>query len=487
MNRTFFRFVSLSAVGMGLLAGTARADLSVPIGDLAPGETIRLSYEVAIEEALPTSATQISQQVTVAFDGGTALSDDPETAVVGDPTITPLADVLAPRVVSILRSSPAVSPATADTLVFRVAFDEAVQGIDAGDFGVTGTTATVTTATDVGGNAYDLTVTGGDLAGLTGTVTLGFSGGQDIRDLSDNALVDLTPTGANDNFFEVANNDAPVLTPFDPVLPGMLSTDTDTAGLTVASIVGTSITDADPGAEQGIALLLAGSSHGQWQFSVDGGASWTTFAISMADGDVLLLRAVDRIRFVPDGLRGDSPVLGYVAWDQTGATAGLEGTRYVPPAAAGGSTPFSAVPDAAHLTVTPSVIGTYEDWLIANFTEAERSDGTIVGLDQDPDGAGVVNLLRFALDLPAHGSVPPPTMWTTVDEAGITYPALHFNVRRLAPGLSYVVESSVDLVQWTLVSTWYPNSAGTVTARDAVALSDGPRRFLRLRVERVTQ
>ena len=486
MNRSFFRFVSLSAVGLGLVAGTARADLSVPIGDLAPGETVRLSFEVAIEEALPPTVTQISQQVTATSDGGNTLSDDPETALADDATITPLADVVAPRVASILRSSPAASPATADTLVFRVAFDEAVQGVDAGDFGVTGTTATVTTAVDAGGNAYDLTVTGGDLAGLTGTVTLGFSGAQNIRDLSDNALVELTPTGANDNFFEVANNDAPVLTPFDPVLPGILSTDTATAGLTVAAIVGSSITDADPGAEQGIALFQADASHGRWQFSIDGGSSWNTFAITLADGDVLLLRAVDRIRFVPDGLRGDSPTLGYVAWDQTGTTAGLQGTRFVPPVA-GGSTPFSTAFDAAHLTVTPTVIGTYEDWLIANFTEAERSQGQIVGQDQDPDGAGVVNLLRFALDLPAHGSVPPPTTWATVVEAGISYPALQFNVRRLAPGLSYVVESSVDLVQWTVVSTWYPNSEGTVTARDAVALGDGPRRFLRLRVESVSQ
>ncbi len=125
--------------------------------------------------------------------------------------------------------------------------------------------------------------------------------------------------------------------------------------------------------------------------------------------------------------------------------------------------------------------------MIANFTEAERSQGQIVGLDQDPDGAGVVNLLRFALDLPAHGSVPPPTTWTTVVEAGITYPALQFNVRRLAPGLSYVVESSVDLRQWTVVSTWYPNSEGTVTARDVVALGAGPGCFLRLRVERATR
>ena len=61
-------------------------------------------------------------------------------------------------------------------------FSEAVANVDATDFTVSGTTATVTGVSQVDSSAYDVTISGGNLAGLTGTVTLGFAGGQNIAD-----------------------------------------------------------------------------------------------------------------------------------------------------------------------------------------------------------------------------------------------------------------------------------------------------------------
>ena len=85
-------------------------------------------------------------------------------------------------------------------------FDEHVANVDAADFAVNGTAATVTAVDEVtASTVYDVTVSGGDLADLNGTVTLGFASGQDIADTSSNALANLTPTGTDENTYEVDN------------------------------------------------------------------------------------------------------------------------------------------------------------------------------------------------------------------------------------------------------------------------------------------
>ncbi len=128
-------------------------------------------------------------------------------------TVT-VVDNVAPTVTSIVRQTPASSPTNADSLTFRVTFNEAVSGIDTADFSVSGTTGTVASVTQVGStNAYDVTISGGDLASLNATATLAFAGGQNITDAATtpNALTATTPTGTNDNTF-VVDNTAPALT-----------------------------------------------------------------------------------------------------------------------------------------------------------------------------------------------------------------------------------------------------------------------------------
>lgn len=112
----------------------------------------------------------------------------------------------APGVASIARNSPSTATTDADALTWRVTFSETTQNVDAADFGVTGTTAPVSGVTPVSGSVYDVTVSGGDLANANVTVTLNFLGGQNITDLLGNALVNTTPTGANDNSFNVIND-----------------------------------------------------------------------------------------------------------------------------------------------------------------------------------------------------------------------------------------------------------------------------------------
>ena len=122
-------------------------------------------------------------------------------------------DTTAPAVQSIVRQNPVDSPTNANTLTWRVTFSEDVANVDSTDFTLSGTTATLTVAEATAATVYDVTVSGGDLASLDGTVTLGFAASQDITDTADtpNALSNTTPTGPNDNSY-VLDNTAPTVT-----------------------------------------------------------------------------------------------------------------------------------------------------------------------------------------------------------------------------------------------------------------------------------
>ena len=121
-------------------------------------------------------------------------------------------DTTAPRVTSIVRQIPASSPTNANSLTWRVTFSEAVSNVDATDFAVSGTTATLTVAAVSGvTGAYDVTASGGNLAGLSATVTLSFATGQNIQDAANIALTNTAPTGTNDHTY-VLDNTAPTVT-----------------------------------------------------------------------------------------------------------------------------------------------------------------------------------------------------------------------------------------------------------------------------------
>ena len=122
-------------------------------------------------------------------------------------------DNTAPTVASIVRQTPSVSPTNADVLTWRVTFSEALANVDAADFAIAGTTATLTAAAVQGFSslAYDVTASGGDLGSLDGTVTLSFAASHNITDPAGNALADTAPTSTNDNTF-VVDNTAPTVT-----------------------------------------------------------------------------------------------------------------------------------------------------------------------------------------------------------------------------------------------------------------------------------
>ncbi|WP_158285778.1 HYR domain-containing protein [Pseudohoeflea suaedae] len=101
-------------------------------------------------------------------------------------------DTTAPEALALVRLSPSTTITNADALIWRLTFDEDVKNVDASDFSFSGTTAALGVVGS--GAVYDLTLSGGDLASLTGAVAIGFSAGQDIADLADNAFSGGAPT-----------------------------------------------------------------------------------------------------------------------------------------------------------------------------------------------------------------------------------------------------------------------------------------------------
>ncbi len=120
-----------------------------------------------------------------------------------------------------------------------------------------------------------------------------------------------------------------------------------------------------------------------------------------------------------------------------------------------------------------------------SFAEWSAAHGVAGGPTTDPDGgSGVPALLRYAFKLPATGPAAAPLEVGVAENAGGRRLAVTFTRKGHAPGLSYIVEGSSDLVSWTPVEVVSPGVPEGVTVEDTVALGGGVgTRFLRVRVE----
>ena len=118
------------------------------------------------------------------------------------------ADITAPTALSLVRTTPTALVTNADVLTWTLTFDEAVQNVDAGDFNFSGTSATL--AVTGSGAVYDLTLSGGDLAGVNAAVSIGFTGTPTISDTSGNAFAGANPS-TNESSYLVDNGQDGVL------------------------------------------------------------------------------------------------------------------------------------------------------------------------------------------------------------------------------------------------------------------------------------
>lgn len=157
----------------------------------------------------------------------------------------------------------------------------------------------------------------------------------------------------NDVVLRSTLNHAPVLdTTPTPTLPKLYE---DLAGpgqqpATVASLLGAAVTDSDTFAVQGIAIVATGgTTAGTWQYSIDN-STWVDFP-AVSNTNALLLRSVDRVRFVPAADANGTATIDYHAWDQTNGVIG--GTVDLSTVGTGGSTAFSIAIDTATVTIVP--------------------------------------------------------------------------------------------------------------------------------------
>ena len=186
------------------------------VGDITLGNATASNFtatSTTVYTALITPTANGAVTVDVAADAATDEAGNGNSAATQASSnyTGPLVDTTAPTVTSIVRRTPTSSPTNADSLTWRLTFSEDVKNVDAADFAIGGTTATLTVTEVTASTVYDVTASGGDLASLDATVTLSFASGQNIADNADNNLSNTAPTGADENTW-VVDNTAPTVT-----------------------------------------------------------------------------------------------------------------------------------------------------------------------------------------------------------------------------------------------------------------------------------
>lgn len=148
----------------------------------------------------------------------------------------------------------------------------------------------------------------------------------------------------------------------------------------------------------------------------------------------------------------------------------------------------------APLTPVDLPLTGYEAFRATYFTPAERNDDSISGPTADPDKDGVPNLFEYAFGLdPIKADAVGPTFSITSvgpqDSPTLTYQRL-----KGASDLEFFLESSPDLMTWTVASEWSASVAsGPTAATERVtllsnkALTANQHQFLRLRVRQLPQ
>lgn len=194
-------------------------------------------------------------------------------------------------------------------------------------------------------------------------------------------------------------NDRPVIDRLAATnLTPVASNATDPAGDTVASILGTTVTDMDPGTIPGIAVTARSRVGGKWQYQVDGQTTWADF-IAPTSARAVLLNPLDRVRFLPDatGTYVGKPTISFKAWDRStplasGSVANSATTAFssavetgVISVSASPVTPTNTAPTLDN-SGTPALIGVLED---ARTAVGDAVSTLLSGAVTDPDASAL--------------------------------------------------------------------------------------------------
>jgi|GEM_PF-1732089 len=139
-----------------------------------------------------------------------------------------------------------------------------------------------------------------------------------------------------------------------------------------------------------------------------------------------------------------------------------------------------------HFTPAPVIADPYTTWRAEYFTTEELGLPSVSGALADPDRDGLANLLEYALGLDPRAASPTAVPATSTENGFwvflYTRPANRSDV-------SYVVEVSTNLQQWTTIAANDHEPVATVgetaTWRARYSQTGAPNAFFRLRVEPV--
>lgn len=145
-------------------------------------------------------------------------------------------------------------------------------------------------------------------------------------------------------------NDAPVVN--DPgVQPDLISIaedDMDPVATTVADLISQlDVSDAE-GDAVGIAIVDTPNTNGMWEYSIDGGSTWTDMS-GRSEGAAKLLDQTGLVRFMPNPDYNGQATLQFRLWDGTAGTHGQLGDATV----SGGTSAFGSDVLSANLQITP--------------------------------------------------------------------------------------------------------------------------------------
>lgn len=184
------------------------------------------------------------------------------------------------------------------------------------------------------------------------------------------------------------------------------------------------------------------------------------------------------------------PAWATASFDANSSTLRITGT---PPT--GGETSVFLQPENAagssSSTLVINIGSPFSSWQNTNFTPGELANPNISGPLGDATGAGIENLMKYALGIPPKqpGRSGLPT-YNVEDYGPSDYLTLVYTRDKSAQNLTYTVEVSGDIITWQSGTAFttevsriaQPNNRETVTVRDNVASSILVPRFIRLRV-----
>jgi uncharacterized delta-60 repeat protein len=184
------------------------------------------------------------------------------------------------------------------------------------------------------------------------------------------------------------------------------------------------------------------------------------------------------------------PAWASASFNSATGTLTISGTPSAEGSAAVTLTAKNAMTTAA-ATLRITIYNRFAAWQSANFTSAQLQNAAISGPLGDATGAGIVNLIKYALGVPAfqaaNAKLPAAGMSTV---GGQNYLTLTYTLDLLTPDVTATVEASGDLATWNsgqgytsqVSATNNGNGTQTVVVRDDVPFSAHTQRYLRLRI-----